>query len=180
MTDSNNKAQIYVAGGCFWGTEHLFKQVKGIEATRTGYANSIIESPTYREVCSGATNAAETVELTYNPQKVDLRKILDLYLLSIDPTSVNQQGNDRGTQYRTGIYYTDSIQHSIARQAVDLLQQQYAQPLAIEVAPLKNFYPAEDYHQDYLDKNPGGYCHLNPALFDVARHTDIFLDHPTK
>ena len=171
-------ARIYVAGGCFWGTEHLFRQVNGIISTRTGYANSTVKDPSYQQVCSGATNAAETVELTYNPMAVDLRKILDLYLRSIDPIAVNRQGNDSGTQYRTGIYYTTAGQRAIAEQAVADLQQHYTQPLAIEVLPLSNFYPAEDYHQDYLNKNPGGYCHLNPQLFAEARNTNIYFSTP--
>ena len=100
-------AEIYLAGGCFWGTEHFLKQIRGVESTEVGYANSIINQPTYQQVCSGETNAAETVKVVYDPETVNLSLLLDLYFKTIDPTSLNRQGNDRGTQYRTGIYYTN-------------------------------------------------------------------------
>lgn len=97
-----NQAEIYLAGGCFWGTEHFLKQIRGVESTEVGYANSIINQPTYQQVCSGETNAAETVKVVYDPETVNLSLLLDLYFKTIDPTSLNRQGNDRGTQYRTG------------------------------------------------------------------------------
>ena len=162
-------AEIYLAGGCFWGTEHFLKQIRGVESTEVGYANSIINQPTYQQVCSGETNAAETVKVVYDPETVNLSLLLDLYFKTIDPTSLNRQGNDRGTQYRTGIYYTNKADIAIINQAVRALADQYKNPIAIEVKPLTNFYPAENYHQDYLDKNPGGYCHINLALFEMAR-----------
>ena len=162
-------AEIYLAGGCFWGTEHFLKQIRGVESTEVGYANSIINQPTYQQVCSGETNAAETVKVVYDPETVNLSLLLDLYFKTIDPTSLNRQGNDRGTQYRTGIYYTNKADIAIINQAVRALADQYKNPIAIEVKPLTNFYPAENYHQDYLDKNPNGYCHINPALFEMAR-----------
>ena len=162
-------AEIYLAGGCFWGTEHFLKQIRGVESTEVGYANSIINQPTYQQVCSGETNAAETVKVVYDPETVNLSLLLDLYFKTIDPTSLNRQGNDRGTQYRTGIYYTNKADIAVINQAVRALADQYKNPIAIEVKPLTNFYPAENYHQDYLDKNPGGYCHIHPELFDLAR-----------
>lgn len=164
-----NQAEIYFAGGCFWGTEHFLKQIRGVESTQAGYANSAVLNPTYQQVCSGKTNATETVKVVYDPEVVKLSLLLDLYFQTIDPTSLNRQGNDRGTQYRTGIYYTNKADLPTISQAVKTLALQYKSPLAIEVEPLKNFYPAEAYHQDYLDKNPGGYCHINPALFDLAK-----------
>ena len=162
-------AEIYLAGGCFWGTEHFLKQIRGVESTQAGYANSIVANPSYEQVCSGKTDAAETVKVVYDPETLDLSTLLELYFKTIDPTSLNRQGNDRGTQYRTGIYYTNPEDLPIIRQAIEALAAQYKEPIAIEVKPLKNFYPAETYHQDYLDKNPNGYCHINPALFDLAR-----------
>ena len=144
-----DKAEIYLAGGCFWGTEHFLKQIRGVEKTEVGYANSQVPDPTYKEVCTGNTGAVETVKVVYDPQTVSLDLLLNLYFQTIDPTSVNRQGGDSGLQYRTGIYYT--------------------KPIAIEVMPLVNFYAAEEYHQDYLDKNVGGYCHINPRLFELAR-----------
>ena len=106
--DMEKRSVIYLAGGCFWGTEHFMKQVRGVEKTRVGYANSALSDPSYEQVCSGATGAAETVEVVYDPAVVGLPLLLNLYFLTIDPTSLNRQGGDIGTQYRTGIYYTDT------------------------------------------------------------------------
>lgn len=160
---------IYLAGGCFWGTEHFMQQIPGVLDAESGYANSNVPDPSYRQVCSVTTGAAETVRVVYDADSVTLPFLLDLYYKTIDPTSLNKQGNDRGTQYRTGIFYTDSVELPVIEKSLEALQKQYSKPLAIEVAPLKNFYPAEDYHQDYLDVNPGGYCHINPQLFRLAR-----------
>lgn len=166
-TDIDMKT-IYFAGGCFWGTQHFFSLVPGVVATQTGYANSQIPDPSYKEVCSGRTDAAETVKVTYDPDSIPLADLVRLYFLTIDPTTVNRQGNDRGTQYRTGIYYTDPQDLASIRPVVEAVARDYAVPIRVEVEPLRNFYPAEDYHQDYLDRNPGGYCHIDPALFRVA------------
>ena len=163
-----NIKTIYLAGGCFWGTEHFMKMIPGVVNAETGYANSSIPNPTYREVCSGETGAAETVKVEYDANQITLPFLLNLYYQTIDPTSLNKQGNDRGTQYRTGIYYTDPAEAPVVAESLEALQAEYSKPLAIEAGPLRNFYPAEDYHQDYLDKNPGGYCHINPRLFRMA------------
>ena len=143
--------------------------IDGVETTQVGYANGNIANPTYKQVCSGATDFAETVKVQYDPVKVDLAFLIDLYFKTIDPTSVNKQGNDRGTQYRTGIYYTDPEDLSVIQETVHRLAATYTRPLAVEIKPLENFYPAEEYHQDYLDKNVDGYCHINPKLFELAR-----------
>ena len=164
-----NQKEIYFAGGCFWGTEHFMKQINGVESTQVGYANGTIKNPTYKEVCTGGTGFAETVKVVYDPQVVNLDLLVDLYFRTIDPTSLNRQGNDRGSQYRTGIYYTDKNDLPLIDASVRSLAKSYSEPLVVEVKPLENFYPAEDYHQDYLDKNPGGYCHINPALFEFAK-----------
>lgn len=161
--------EIFLAGGCFWGTEHFMKQIRGVENTEAGYANGTIRNPSYEEVCRGNTGFAETVKVVYDPQQVKLETLLKLYFKTIDPTSLNRQGNDRGTQYRTGIYYTDEANLPVIRKAVEELASNYEKPVVIEIEPLKNFYPAESYHQDYLDKNPGGYCHISPDLFEMAR-----------
>lgn len=161
--------EIYLAGGCFWGTEHFLKLIEGVEATQVGYANGNIANPTYQQVCTGKTDFAETVKVQYNPEVVDLPFLIGLYFKTIDPTSLNRQGNDRGTQYRTGIYYTQPDDLPIIKETVDRLAVGYTRPLVVEIKPLKNFYPAETYHQDYLDKNPGGYCHIHPELFELAR-----------
>lgn len=161
--------EIYLAGGCFWGTEHFLKQIEGVETTQVGYANGNIAHPTYRQVCTGTTGFTETVKVEYDPDTVDLPFLIELYFKTIDPTSLNRQGNDRGSQYRTGIYYTDTADLPVIRETVSRLAANYTRPLKVEIEPLKNFYPAEEDHQDYLDKNPGGYCHISPALFDLAR-----------
>lgn len=166
---TNSQKEIYLAGGCFWGTEHFLKQVRGVISTQVGYANGNIDNPTYKQVCADTTGFAETVRVAYDPQEVNLPLLLDLYFKTIDPTSVNRQGGDRGSQYRTGIYYTDTIDTPVIETAINVVAKEYDKPVVVEVKPLKNFYPAEDYHQDYLDKNPGGYCHIHPELFELAK-----------
>lgn len=167
------RKEIYFAGGCFWGTEHFMKQINGVESTQVGYANGHTQHPTYREVCTDQTGFAETVKVVYDPQAVKLDLLIDLFFKTIDPTSVNRQGNDRGSQYRTGIYYTDKEDLPLIEAVVQSQAKHYSKPLAVEIKPLENFYPAEDYHQDYLDKNPGGYCHIHPALFELARKANV-------
>lgn len=166
---------IYFAGGCFWGTEHFFKQIRGVISTEVGYANGHTSNPSYEEVCSHTTGFAETVHVTYAPDQVSLDKLLELYFLTIDPTSLNRQGGDIGDQYRTGIYYTDSTDLSTIRAALKGLQSKHSKPVVIEVEPLHSFYSAESYHQDYLEKNPSGYCHINPALFRYAREANAYV-----
>ena len=162
--------ELYLAAGCFWGAEHFFKQIQGVTFTEVGFANGNTDNPTYEQVYTDTTGYAETVHLRYNPLQVSLGFLLEMYFKAIDPTSLNQQGEDRGTRYRTGIYYTDAddlpfINFSMAKEA-----PRHGLPLQVEVQPLRNFYPAEEYHQDYLDNNPTGYCHLPVALFDYARN----------
>lgn len=167
INDSTNV--IYFAGGCFWGTEHFFKQVNGVTTTDVGFANGHTENPTYEDVIGEDTGYAETVKVVYNPKKVDLNLLLDLYFMTIDPTSLNKQGNDYGDQYRTGIYYTSDKQLPFIKERIKKEAVKYNQPIVVEVSPLEKYYKAEDYHQDYLENNPGGYCHINPALFQVAK-----------
>ena len=162
------KKTIYLAGGCFWGTEHLMELVDGVVDTEVGYANGVVENPSYEQVCTGDTGAAETVKVTYDDDKVALSTLLRLYFRSIDPLSLNRQGNDCGTQYRTGIYYTDAADAEVVTAEVATLQRRHKQPLALEYGELRNFYPAEEYHQQYLDKNPRGYCHVSRELFAEA------------
>ena len=161
--------EIYLAGGCFWGTEHYFKMIAGVVDTEVGYANGITANPTYKEVCTDKTRFAETVRVVYDPGKVGLRFLLEMYFKTVDPVSVNRQGHDVGSQYRTGIYYVDPGDRPVIEEAWRAEQARHAQPLAVEKLPLVNFYAAEDYHQDYLEKNPRGYCHLPAALFKLAR-----------
>lgn len=168
-TMSDSTKTIYLAGGCFWGTEHFFKQVKGVTSTEVGYANGNTEHPSYEEVCRNRTGHAETVRVDYDPSVIALDEILALFLLTIDPTTLNRQGGDVGTQYRTGIYYTDSADRSVIDRILDAEAQRHARPIVVEREPLKVFYPAEAYHQDYLDSNPSGYCHIDLMLFERAR-----------
>lgn len=170
--DSKNVKEVYFAGGCFWGTEHFFQQIRGVVGTEVGYANGNKINPTYEEVVSHTTGFAETVKVKYDPEQVDLKLLIDLYFKTIDPTSLNQQGNDRGDQYRTGIYSTDKDTQEIIKAEVKRLAAEYDKPVVVETVPLKNFYKAEDYHQDYLDKNPGGYCHIEPGLFEMAKNAN--------
>lgn len=163
---------IYFAGGCFWGTEHFFKQIRGVENTEVGYANGYIENPTYQQVCTDTTGFAETVRVSYNPETVSLKLLLELFFKTIDPTSMNRQGGDVGTQYRTGIYYTEAEDRAVIEKAVEELALHYQAPIVLEIKPLSNFYNAESYHQDYLDKNEGGYCHIRPELFKIAREAN--------
>ena len=161
--------EIYLAGGCFWGTEHFFKQWRGVTETEVGFANGHTENPTYKEVYTDSTGHAETVRIRYDEDILDLGLLLRMYFKAIDPTSLNKQGEDEGTRYRTGIYYTSGSELPVIKAVFDEVQQAYGEPLAVEVLPLQRFYPAEEYHQDYLEKNPGGYCHLPQALFEYAR-----------
>ena len=164
--------QIYFAGGCFWGTEHFFKQINGVVATETGFANGNTISPTYEEVYTDTTGYAETVHVTYDADVVSLELLLRMFFAAIDPTSLNKQGHDEGTRYRTGIYFTDATALPLIERIFAEQQSKYTQPLVVEKQPLKNFFPADDYHQDYLDKHPDGYCHLPKALFDFARNAN--------
>jgi peptide methionine sulfoxide reductase msrA/msrB len=161
-------ATIYLAGGCFWGVEKYIASIHGVVETEAGYANGITNSPTYPEVSTGLTGDAETVRVVYDPAVAPLPFILDLFYKAIDPTSVDRQGNDVGTQYRSGIFYTDNADRAVIQQSIDRLQSSHDKPIAIQVKPLTSFTPAEEYHQDYLEKNPGGYCHIGGDLFKNA------------
>jgi len=169
VISNDSTSVIFFAGGCFWGTEHFFKQVDGVTATEVGFANGHGENPTYDYVIRKETGYAETVKVTYNPKKVDLNLLVDLYFLTIDPTSLDKQGNDIGDQYRTGIYYTSDQQLPSIKERIKAETAKHQTPIVVEVTPLKIYYKAEAYHQDYLENNPGGYCHINPTLFKVAK-----------
>lgn len=163
--------EIYFAGGCFWGTEHFFKQVKGVVSTQTGFANGNddITQPTYEQVYTDLTGYAETVLVQFDDQEVSLQFLVNMFFAAIDPLSLNRQGHDVGTRYRTGVYYTSESQATIIRKVFAEQQARYSEKLAVELLPLKNYYPADEYHQDYLDKHPDGYCHLPKQLFEWAK-----------
>lgn len=153
--------RIYLAGGCFWGVEGYFKRIKGVVDTECGYANGNTKNPSYEDVCRKNTGHAEAVRIDFDDNIISLEDLLIYYFRIIDPISVNKQGNDVGTQYRTGIYYTDEEQLPIINDALKREQKKYIDKIAVEVLEIENFYDAEEYHQNYLDKNPNGYCHIN-------------------
>ena len=156
----NGMETIYLAGGCFWGMQKYFDQFDGVLETEVGYANGPTEKPSYEKVCRSSGHA-ETLRIVYDPARISLPELLERYFLVIDPLSINRQGGDIGIQYRTGIYYVNQSQLSDIEAAVHKQAQALGvRKLEVEVRPLKNFFPAEDYHQKYLDKNPGGYCHI--------------------
>jgi peptide methionine sulfoxide reductase msrA/msrB len=144
--------------------------MRGVVRTEVGYANGASENPGYEEVCRGSGHA-ETVLVEYDPSILELSVLLDFFYAAIDPLSVNHQGPDRGIQYRTGIYYTDETDAPVIEQSIAGLERRLGDVCVVETGPLKNFYPAEEYHQKYLDKNPGGYCHIGKRLMEKARGT---------
>lgn len=161
-----NARTVYLAGGCFWGVEAYFERINGVIDAVSGYANGRTENPSYEDVIYKNTGHAETVKVTYNPDQLSLDDILLYYFRIVDPTSLNKQGNDRGTQYRAGVYTTDASQKALVASALEKLQEKYKKPIVIENLALENFYVAEEYHQDYLLKNPNGYCHVDLNLAD--------------
>ena len=152
---------IYLAGGCFWGVQEYFSRVEGVKNTISGYANGNTENPTYEDVCTGITGFAETVKVDYDKDIVSLKYLLEKFFRIINPTLLNRQGGDIGNQYRTGIYYVDQEDLKIIESVFKEEEKKYEGKIVTEVMGLKNFYEAEDYHQDYLKKNPGGYCHVD-------------------
>ena len=164
--------EIYLAGGCFWGTQHFLKQINGVVSTSVGYANGTVPNPTYNEVYTDKTGHVETVRVCYDSDVVSLEMILDLYFQTIDPTSLDQQGPDIGTRYRTGIYYTDVDDVDVIKNVTKRIALQYIQPIVVEIERLECFYLAEDYHQDYLDKNPTGYCNIPRSMFALAKNAN--------
>ncbi len=158
---------IYLAGGCFWGVEAYFQRLPGVLAAESGYANGHVPNPDYETVCSGDSGHAETVRVCYRPAQIGLRDLLRHFLRIVDPTTLNRQGNDVGSQYRSGVYYTDPADRAVIQAVLDEEQARRAEPVVVENLPLRCFFPAEAYHQDYLAKHPGGYCHIDLRLADV-------------
>ena len=155
---------IYLAGGCFWGLQKFIDQFDGVSSTETGYANGPDQAPSYQDVCNDSGHA-ETVRIVYDEDRISLSELLTYYFMVIDPLSVNRQGNDRGIQYRTGIYYTEECQLPEIQKIYSEEEKKAGGKLAVELGPLQNYFPAEEYHQKYLDKNPGGYCHIPSTMF---------------
>ena len=163
--------EIYFAGGCFWGTEMVFRSVPGVTDTTVGYANGHTQNPTYQEVCTDTTGHRETVKVVYDPAAVSLKKLLEVYFLVVDPTVRNRQGGDIGSQYQTGVYYSDPADLPVLSAAFEAERARSGE-FCVELLPLRCFYSAEEYHQDYLEKNPTGYCHISPA--EMARVRAMF------
>jgi methionine-S-sulfoxide reductase len=149
-----------LAGGCFWGVEELVRKLPGVVDTTVGYAGGTLDKPRYEDVKSGRTGHAESLQIEFDPSKISYDDILDFFFRLHDPTTANRQGNDLGTQYRSAIFYHDDAQRDAAARAIQRAQNKWPRPIVTEVVPFTNFYPAEDFHQDYLQRNPHGYtCH---------------------
>ena len=162
---------IYLAGGCFWGMQKFIDQFDGVTETEVGYANGPDRAPSYQEVCKSSGHA-ETVRIAYDPKKISLTQLLEYYFLVIDPLSVNRQGGDCVIQYHIAIYYTDPGQQQDIQAVYRAEEKKTGAKLAVELMPLKNFFPAEEYHQQYLDKNPGGYCHIPARFFSLEQNRE--------
>ena len=169
-----NCRTIYFAGGCFWGVEEYFSRIPGVADVVSGYANGTVENPTYEQVCRHTTGHAETVRVTYDPSVISLKTLAEQLFRIVDPLSVNRQGNDVGDQYRTGVYYTDEADRAVVQAVFDAEQAKLDCKIAVELLPLSCFYEAEEYHQDYLKKNPRGYCHISfSSLADVKTEQQL-------
>lgn len=168
--------EIYFAAGCFWGAQHFFAGVDGVKEAVAGYANGNGENPSYEQVYTDTTGFAETVRVRYDEARISLPQLTELYFTIIDPLSLNKQGGDVGTRYRTGVFYTDKADADAIRPVFGAVAQRLGAPLAVELEPLRNFYLAEERHQDYLDKNPDGYCHVPLKTFRYLRlYQDVKL-----
>ncbi|MBT9506330.1 peptide-methionine (S)-S-oxide reductase MsrA [Rhodoferax sp.] len=173
---SDSLQTITLGGGCFWCTEAVFVGVKGIEDVESGYSNGRTVKPSYEQVCTGATGHNEVVKLAFDPAQISLREILEIFFVIHDPTTLDRQGNDRGTQYRSGIYFSTPEQEAIARELIQEIAQSgvLGSPIVTEVLPVNNYWPAEDYHQDFFENNPGqGYC-VAVAAPKVAKFRKTF------
>ena len=168
-----NMRTIYLAGGCYWGVEKYVANIAGVQETEVGFANGHVDAPAYVQVKKGDTGHAETVRVVYDAQALPLDKLLRLFFRIIDPISFEKQGEDVGNQYRTGVYWADPADEAVVLTELAVLQERYEEPLVVEALPLECFYPAEEYHQKYLDKNPTGYCHVPWEEIDWVKTVDL-------
>jgi len=174
----SNLAVVALGGGCFWCTEAVFVRVKGVLDVESGYCNGQHPNPSYEDVCTGTTGHAEVVRLTYDPEVIGLKQLLQIFFAVHDPTTPNRQGHDVGTQYRSGVYFTELGQQTVACELIAQLEaeQVFDAPIVTEVAPLSNYHAAEEYHQDFFEKNPyQGYC-LAVAAPKVAKLKKVFAE----
>ncbi len=162
MNITTNKTELATfGGGCFWCMEAVFQRLPGVKSVTSGYAGGHIENPTYQQVCSDATGHAEVIQIEFDPQKISYEKLLDVFWEEHDPTTLNRQGNDEGTQYRSVILYHDETQRKTAEKSKAEAQKNFSRPIVTEIVPLKKFYPAEGYHQDYYNNNSNApYCRV--------------------
>ncbi len=161
LPEDSKLREIWLAGGCFWGVEAYLDRLNGVVKTQVGYANGDTADPTYEQVCRSNTGHAETVYVQYDPGQVALQTLLTYFFKVVDPTTLNRQGPDIGRQYRSGVYFREQADEPIIHRVVAEERKKYQAPIVVEVMPLYNYYPAEEYHQKYLVKNPSGYCHIN-------------------
>lgn len=159
------KKEIVLAGGCFWGAEAFLKRLPGVTGTEAGYANGSTDRPTYEQVCREGTGHAETVKVAYDDAETTLTALLNSFFQAVDPTQLNRQGPDTGEQYRNGVYWADETDAREVRAFVEDLRRERGNEVVTEALPLQYFWPAEEHHQDYLEKNPAGYCHINLSDF---------------
>lgn len=172
----NSLETLVLGGGCFWCTEAVYVQVRGVVDVESGYSNGHVPQPSYEQVCTGTTGHNEVVKLVFDPTHISVREILEIFFVIHDPTTLNRQGNDTGTQYRSGIYFTHPAQQAVAQALVQELDHSgvYSRPLVTEVLPLANYWSAEAYHQDYFENHPGqGYC-VAVAAPKVAKFRQTF------
>jgi peptide-methionine (S)-S-oxide reductase len=174
----SERQTLALGGGCFWCTEAVYKEVRGITDVESGYSNGHVQRPTYEQVCTGTTGHNEVIKIEYDPDQISLRQVLEIFFVVHDPTQLNRQGNDTGTQYRSGIYYTTPQQKDEADNMIREMSQDklFGKPIVTEVLPLTNYSPAEDYHQDFFEKNPTqGYC-MAVAAPKVAKFRKTFTE----
>ena len=170
--------KIVLGGGCFWCTEGIFKEIRGVKSVTSGYAGGQIDKPNYEQVASGITNHAEVIQVKFDPKEVSYKDILYIFFRTHDPTTMNRQGYDAGTQYRSVIFYADKTQEKVAQDALEDAQKEYKDKIVTEILPLENFYTAEDYHQDYYEKNPNKpYCTLviDPKIQKLRKNFKQYL-----
>jgi len=173
---SDSVETITLGGGCFWCTEAVFVQVRGVVDVESGYSNGQVRQPSYEAVCTGTTGHNEVVKLVYDPADISTREVLEIFFVIHDPTTLNRQGNDAGTQYRSGIYFSTPEQEAVAQEVIAEMTASgvYDRPIVTEVVPLDNYWPAEDYHQDFFERNPHqGYC-MAVAAPKVAKFRKTF------
>lgn len=171
--DKSKLKEIWLAGGCFWGVEAYMSRIYGVYDVTTGYANGNTKRPTYEEVCAGNTGFAETVHVLYDPERTNLETLLTYFFKVIDPRTIDRQGNDIGSQYRSGVFYKEPYDKEIIEKVIAKEQEKYSTKIVTQVLPLSNYFLAEEYHQDYLEKNPNGYCHID---FSNLEEDVIYID----